>query len=106
MAYAAYGAATALTPALLIAVTPSLGRWPSFALAVVARADRRVRGAKVRAVRRAFREFACASVYPHALWAFGLLCVTGGIIGFRANSESLIRIGLIVVGIVLMVVFF
>ena len=36
------------------------------------------------------------AVYPHALWAFGLLSVTGGIVGFRANTESLIRMALIV----------
>ncbi len=36
MAYAALGASTAITPALLIAVTPTIGRWPSFLLAAAA----------------------------------------------------------------------
>jgi MFS family permease len=104
MAYAALGASSALAPALLIAVTPSIGRWPSFVLAAIALAvaafvvvrkvpDTLPSGLRLR------------QIAPHAIWAFGLLAITGGLIGFRANSESLIRIGLIIAGIALVAIF-
>jgi hypothetical protein len=41
------------------------------------------------------------AVYPHAIWAFGLLAVTGGVVGFRADSQSIIRVVLIIVGTLL-----
>ena len=44
-------------------------------------------------------------IAPHAIWAFGLLALTGGLIGFRANSESIIRASLIVGGTALVVIF-
>ncbi len=104
LAYAALSGATAITPAVLIAVTPTFGRWPSFMLAIVAC----VIAAFVCWKRVPHAEPAglpIRAVYPHGLWAFGLLCITGGIIGFRANSESLIRMGLIVGGILLVALF-
>jgi len=104
IAYAALGASTALAPALLLAVTPTVGRWPSFLLAGLALAlaaalvVRRVPFSPPSGLR--LRQIA-----PHAIWAFGLLSLTGGLIGFRSNSESVIRIGLIVGGIALVVIF-
>ena len=104
LAYAASGAATAIAPAILLFVTPTIGRWPSFLLAAL------VAGAALLVARRAVPQMeppglSARAVYPHAIWAFGLLAVTGGIVGFRANSESLIRIGLIVGGSLLVALF-
>lgn len=104
IAYAALGAATAVAPAVLAAVTPAIGRWPSFllvtlfvliALFVV---WRRVQATAPSHLQR-------RDVYPHALWALGLLSLTGGIIGFRGSGESLVRVGLIIAGVALVGVF-
>ena len=104
VAYAALGAATALAPALLLAVTPSLGRWPSFLLvgvfAVLA----------FWAVRRNVAHtgrsgLLVADVAGHGIWAFGLLAITGGVVGIGTDRDSIIRWGLIVGGVVLLGVF-
>ena len=104
LAYAASGASTAVAPAILLAVTPLVGRWPSFLLAVVAAL------AAVAVVWRAVPTTQPAGlkprqVFPHAIWAFGLLAVTGGVVGFRANSKSVIRMVLIIGGALLVAVF-
>ena len=104
LAYATLGAATAITPAVLIAVTPTVGRWPSFTLAIAACAIAAYVAWR-RVPRGELAGLPVRAVYPHALWAFGLLAITGGIIGFRANSDSLIRIGLIVGGALLVGLF-
>jgi MFS family permease len=104
IAYAALSAATALTPALLLAVTPTVGRWPSFVVAIVGVVIAAY--AVWRSVPRAEPAgLPIRAVYPHALWAFGLLAITGGIVGFRADRDSLIRTGLIVVGVILVAAF-
>jgi MFS family permease len=104
LAYSASGAATAIAPAILLAVTPAVGRWPSFLLAMV------VALAALYVARRVIPSIeptglSPRAVYPHAVWAFGLIAVTGGLVGFRANSESVIRIVLIVGGTLLVGLF-
>jgi DHA2 family multidrug resistance protein-like MFS transporter len=104
IAYAASGAATAVAPAVLGIVTPTLGRWPSFLLAIVAALVALV--VVLRVVPKVqLPGLNVRAVYPHGLWAFGLLAVTGGVLGFRENSQSLIRIALIVGGVLLVAVF-
>jgi MFS transporter, DHA2 family, multidrug resistance protein len=104
MAYAALGMGTAVAPAVLAALSPTVGRWPSFLLAIGAITVALVLGwrsvpkTEPSSLRR-------RDVYPHALWAFGLIAVVAGTIGFRATSESLVRVGLIVLGVVLLGVF-
>jgi MFS family permease len=104
MAYAALGASAAVAPAVLIAVTPTVGRWPSFLLAALALAF-----AAFFVARRVPVSLPSGlhlhQIAPHAIWAFGLLALTGGLIGFRQNSESLIRIALIAGGVALVAVF-
>jgi hypothetical protein len=104
IAYAALGASTAIAPALLLAVTPTLGRWPAFLLAAACLA-----AAAVVVIRRvpntAASGLSLRQVAPHAIWAFGLLALTGGLVGFRENSESIIRLALIVGGVGLVVIF-
>jgi MFS family permease len=104
VAYAAMGAATALTPALLMAVTPTIGRWPSFLLATA--------GAllALRLVWKRVPDHGRSGLRPpdvagHAVWAFGLLAITGGVVGFGKDSESIIRQTLIVGGLILIGVF-
>src|SRR4051794_23670305 len=88
-------------PAGLIALSPTVGRWPSFVLAIAAISVALIAGwrsvPKTQAPHLRPRD-----VYPHALWAFGLIAITGGTIGFRTSSESYVRICLIVSGVVLL----
>jgi MFS family permease len=104
LAYAAAGAATAVTPALLAAVTPTIGRWPSFLVAAVF-ALIALFVARKSVPRTAQPGLPAREVYPHALWALGLLSITGGIIGFRESQGSVIRASLIVGGVALVALF-
>ena len=45
------------------------------------------------------------AIAPHSLWAFGLLALMAGLVGFRANSELVIRFALILGGVLLVLVF-
>jgi MFS family permease len=104
IAYAGLGATSALWPAILGATRDGVGRWPAFVLAAAAALicipivrrhalDPVVGGLRIR------------DAASHGLWALGLLAITGGATGFRADPGSAIRIGLVVGGIVLVVVF-
>ncbi len=104
IAYAALGASTALTPAVLLAVAPAVGRWPSFLLAATALVLAAVLVRK-RVPISLPSGLHLHQIAPHAIWAFGLLALTGGLIGFRANSESIIRAALIVGGSALVAIF-
>jgi MFS family permease len=104
IAYGVLGAATAVAPPILIALSPTVGRWPSFLLAAIAMLF------AFWAVRRNVPDTPSSglplrAIAPHALWAFGLLALTGGLVGFRANSESSIRLALIIGGVLLVGVF-
>jgi MFS family permease len=104
IAYGALGAAAAVAPTVLIAVTPTFGRWPAFLLAAF------VMLLAVWDARRAVPHTGVTplplrAVAPHSLWAFGLLALIGGLVGFRANSESIIRIGLVIGGLLLVGMF-
>ena len=104
-AYAMLGLSSAIAPALLSAVTPTIGRWPSFAIvaivAVVAFVVAR-RGTSVVTGRPPRAEF----VVGHGLWAFGLLAMTTAAVGLQgAGAISPMRIGLFVFGLVVLVAF-
>lgn len=104
IAYAGLGATSALWPAIVGATRDGPGRWPAFVLAAAAALI------CIPIVRRSMLDPAVAGlrvrdVASHGLWALGLLAVAGGATGFRADPGSVIRIGLIVGGIALIVVF-
>src|SRR4051812_13729713 len=101
LAYAALGVGTAVAPALLIALSPTGGRGPAFVLAIAAISVALVAGWRS-APKTQAPHLRRRDVYPHALWAFGLIAITGGTIGFRTSSESYVRICLIVSGVVLL----
>ena len=104
VAYAALGAATAVAPALLLAVTPAVGRWPSFLLtAVFAVIAIWVVHRNVRLTGRS--GLRVADVAGHSIWAFGLLAITGGVVGIGSHPDSVIRWVLIAGGLILLGVF-
>ena len=99
VAYAGYGAATAVAPAVLTTVGPILGRWPSLLLPVIAAAValwlvRR----NVPAARHELRVTG-SEVGGHVLWAFGLLAVTAGVIGLGSGTGELARVVILVAGL-------
>ncbi len=99
VAYAGYGAATAISPAVLTTLEPVVGRAPSFLLPVLAGAlalwlvRRRIVSDReeIRVTRR--------EVGGHALWAFGLLALTAGAVGLGSGPGDLVRAVLFVVGL-------
>ena len=103
-AYAMLGLSSAIAPALLSAVTPSIGRWPSFAIvaliAVVAFVVAR-RGTSVFVGRAPRAEF----VVGHGLWAFGLLCITTALVGLQGGQVSLMRVAILLAGVAVIVGF-
>jgi MFS transporter, DHA2 family, methylenomycin A resistance protein len=96
-AYAMLGLSSAIAPALLSAVTPSIGRWPSFAVvalvAIVAFVVAR-RGTSVFTGHAPRAEF----VIGHGLWAFGLLSMTSAVVGLSGGTFSPLRLVLLVGG--------
>lgn len=104
IAYAALGAASAVAPAILGATRDGPGRWPAFAVAAVAAA------VCIPIVRRQVPDRATVPLplrdaAGHGLWALGLLAVTGGATGFRADPGSPIRIALVAGGTLLVALF-
>ena len=102
IAYAAYGAATAAGPILLTLFGPDGPMWPAFiasalesALALfAARSGWRDLPVSARGDRRA--------IWATATWAFGIVLLASGIIGFRTRDDPL-RPWLVGAGIVVLV---
>ncbi|TFG67758.1 MAG: MFS transporter [Thermomicrobiales bacterium] len=103
IAYGAYGAAVAAGPVLLTLFGPSGARWPAYLAAVVAAAvalwiarsswgDLPVRDGADRAVPMAT-----------ATWAFGIVILTAGLIGFQGEGANLVRGAFSAVGLTLIV---
>ena len=101
LAYGAYGAATAAAPVLLTLFGPTGSRAPAFAAAAAAAILAFVYS------RRHWRDLPTAgptqraAVLITAVWAFGIVIITAGLIGFKANDADSARIGLVLVGVVL-----
>ncbi len=101
LAYGAYGAATAAAPVLLTLFGPTGSRAPAFAAAAVAAIVAFVYG------RRHWRDLPTAGpaqrapVLITAVWAFGIVIVTAGLIGFQSKDADVARIALVIVGLVL-----
>ncbi|HEX6868396.1 MAG TPA: MFS transporter [Candidatus Limnocylindrales bacterium] len=101
LAYGAYGAATAAAPVLLTLFGPTGSRAPAFAAAaaaaIVAFAYSRRHWENLPTAGPTRR----AEVIVTAVWAFGIVAITAGLIGFQGGSAEATRIGLVVLGIVL-----
>ena len=101
LAYGAYGAASAAAPVLLTLFGPTGSRAPAFAAAAIAAI------VAFAYSRRHWRDLPTAgpsqriTVLITAVWAFGIVVITAGLIGFQGGSADGNRVGLIVVGLVL-----
>ena len=102
IAYAAYGAATAAGPILLTLFGPDGPTWPAFVAAAVAsvvalaaaRAGWHDLPVSARGDRRA--------IWATATWAFGIVLLASGIIGFRTRDD-VVRPLLIAAGAIILV---
>jgi MFS family permease len=102
VAYAAYGASTGLAPVLLTLLGPDASRWPAFLAAAVA-AVFAYWIARPRA-----RDLPTASptqrpyVVGTAVWAFAVVLIAVGVVGFGAGFDDPRRYVLIAAGAVLL----
>jgi MFS transporter, DHA2 family, multidrug resistance protein len=102
IAYAAYGAATAAGPILLTLFGPDGPMWPAFVAAAVASV------VAVAAARTGWRDLPVPvrgdrrAIWATATWAFGIVLLASGIIGFRTRDDPLRPI-LLVAGVVVLV---
>ena len=98
-AYAAYGAATAAAPVLLTLLGPTGSRVPAFGAAAVAAIIAFVYS------RRQWHDLPTAGpthraeVLVTAVWAFGIVVITAGLIGFQGKSADAARVGLVLIGV-------
>ncbi len=101
LAYGAYGAASAAAPVLLTLFGPTGSRVPAFAAAAAAAIIAFVYS------RRRWHDLPTAgpshriAVLITAVWAFGIVVITAGLIGFQGGSADTARVGLVVVGLLL-----
>jgi len=102
IAYAAYGAATAAGPILLTLFGPDGPMWPAFVAAAVASVVALV------AARTGWRDLPVPArgdhraIWATATWAFGIVLLASGIIGFRTRDDP-VRPILIAAGLVILV---
>jgi CRISPR-associated Cas5-like protein len=102
IAYAAYGAATAAGPILLTLFGPDGPTWPAFLAAAVASV------AALAAARTGWRDLPVPArgdrraIWATATWAFGIVLLASGIIGFRTRDDA-VRPVLIAAGIIILV---
>ena len=103
LAYGAYGAASAAAPVLLTLFGPTGSRALAFAAAAVVAIIAFVFN------RRHWRDLPTAgpaqrtAVLITAIWAFGIVVITSGFIGFKGGSADGARVGLVLIGIALVV---
>ena len=102
IAYAAYGAATAAGPILLTLFGPHGPTWPAYIAAAVASV------VALAAARSGWRDLPVPArgdrraIWATATWAFGIVLLASGIIGFRTRDDPLRPI-LVVAGVVILV---
>ena len=102
IAYAAYGAATAAGPILLTLFGPDGPTWPAFVAAAVASV------VALAAARSGWHDLPVPArgdrraIWATATWAFGIVLLASGIIGFRTRDDPLRPI-LVVAGVVVLV---
>jgi DHA2 family methylenomycin A resistance protein-like MFS transporter len=104
IAYAAYGAATAAGPILLTLFGPDGPMWPAFVAAAAASAVALV------AARSGWHDLPVPArgdrraIWATATWAFGIVLLATGIIGFRTDAGNPLRPILLVAGVLILVV--
>jgi len=99
LAYGAYGAAVAAAPVLLTLFGPTGPRALAFAAAAAA--------AIVAFIycRRHWSDLPTpaptqrVAVFVTAVWAFGIVVITAGLIGFQGNETGGARVGLVIIGV-------
>ncbi len=102
IAYAAYGAATAAGPILLTLFGPDGPTWPAYIAAAVASV------VALAAARSGWHDLPVPArgdrraIWATATWAFGIVLLASGIIGFRTRDDPLRPI-LVVAGVVILV---
>jgi CRISPR-associated Cas5-like protein len=102
IAYAAYGAATAAGPILLTLFGPDGPMWPAFVAATVASV------VALAAAQSGWRDLPVAArgdrraIWATATWAFGIVLLATGIIGFRTRDDA-VRPLLIAAGVLILV---
>jgi CRISPR-associated Cas5-like protein len=103
IAYAAYGAATAVGPILLTLFGPDGPMWPAFIAAavasVVALAAARLGWHDLPVPARGDRR----AIWATATWAFGIVLLATGIIGFRTDGDNPLRPMLVAAGVVVLI---
>jgi hypothetical protein len=101
LAYGAYGAAGAAAPVLLTLFGPTGSRAPAFAAAAISAIVAFLYS------RRHWRDLPSpeaaqrAAVLITAMWAFGIVIITAGLIGFQSKDANGARAVLIIIGLVL-----
>jgi len=102
VAYAAYGASTALGPVLITLLGPDGSRWPAFLGAAVAAVLAywivRPRARDLPVATSAQRPY----IVGTAVWAFAIVLIAAGIVGFGGGPDDLRRYALIGAGAVLL----
>jgi MFS family permease len=103
IAYGAYGAATAASPVLLSLFGPGGSRWPAYLAAAIAAL------VALSFVRTAWEDLPVTGrgqrvgIVATAIWAFGIVVITAGIIGFQGSQADLVRLAFVVIGGVVLV---
>ncbi len=101
LAYGAYGAAMAAAPVLLTLFGPTGSRAPAFAAAAAAAVIAFIY------CRRHWEDLPTAgptqrvAVFVTAVWAFGIVVITAGLIGFQGGNADGARVGLVLIGALL-----
>jgi MFS family permease len=102
VAYAAYGGAMALAPVLITLLGPDASRWPAFlaaaAAAVLAYWIVRPRAKDLPGATPAQRPY----IIGTAVWAFAVVLIVVGVVGFGAGFDDPRRYALIAAGVVLL----
>ena len=98
IAYGAYGAATAAGPVLLTLFGPTGGRWPAYLAAGIAALI------ALRVARTSWEDLpasgrnARGGIVATAAWAFGIVVMIAGLIGFQGSDANLVRLAFLVIG--------
>jgi MFS family permease len=101
IAYVAYAGATAVSPVLLTLFGPSSPMWPAFAVAALVAAFALwfvwSRAPDLPALASDDRPY----VVSTAVWAFAIVMISAGVVGFGDRISTAVRVTLVVIGLLL-----